>query len=75
MIFHIYKENLTLKLICNKICIVRQFWNNKSFIFLIGSVWSKNKLEAPGWEIEAGVRVTGRGRVGADGMVRQDTLS
>ena len=34
-----------------------------------GSVWSKNKLEAPGWEIEAGVRVTGRGRVGADGMV------
>uniref|UniRef100_A0A0B7AV64 L-type lectin-like domain-containing protein n=1 Tax=Arion vulgaris TaxID=1028688 RepID=A0A0B7AV64_9EUPU len=33
-----------------------------------GSVWSKNKVEAKGWEIEAGLRVTGRGRVGADGM-------
>ncbi|BFZ26129.1 hypothetical protein BsWGS_29168 [Bradybaena similaris] len=33
-----------------------------------GSVWSKNKLEAKGWEIEAGLRITGRGRVGADGM-------
>ncbi|CAG5130562.1 unnamed protein product [Candidula unifasciata] len=33
-----------------------------------GSVWSKNKLEAKGWEIEAGIRITGRGRVGADGL-------
>nr|KAI8752121.1 protein ERGIC-53-like [Biomphalaria glabrata] len=33
-----------------------------------GSVWSKNRLESKGWEIEAGVRVTGRGRIGADGM-------
>ncbi|XP_059173624.1 protein ERGIC-53-like isoform X2 [Physella acuta] len=33
-----------------------------------GSVWSKNKLESKGWEIEAGIRVTGRGRIGADGM-------
>ncbi|CAL1538589.1 unnamed protein product [Lymnaea stagnalis] len=33
-----------------------------------GSVWSKNKLESKGWEIEAGVRVTGRGRIGADGL-------
>ncbi|RUS83961.1 hypothetical protein EGW08_008267 [Elysia chlorotica] len=33
-----------------------------------GSVWSKNKLEGSGWMIEAGLRVTGRGRIGADGM-------
>ncbi|XP_012936628.1 protein ERGIC-53 [Aplysia californica] len=33
-----------------------------------GSVWSKNKLDSTGWEVEAGLRITGRGRVGADGM-------
>ncbi|GFN88970.1 ergic-53 like protein [Plakobranchus ocellatus] len=33
-----------------------------------GSVWSKNKLENNGWEIEAGLRIAGRGRIGADGM-------
>ncbi|KAK3764791.1 hypothetical protein RRG08_046430 [Elysia crispata] len=33
-----------------------------------GSVWSKNKLEGSGWMIEAGLRITGRGRIGADGM-------
>ncbi|XP_076438963.1 protein ERGIC-53-like [Babylonia areolata] len=33
-----------------------------------GSVWSKNTLMFPNWQIEVGVRVTGRGRIGADGM-------
>lgn len=42
---------------------------NFSLQTIAGSVWSKNKLEAKAWEIEAGFRITGRGRVGADGMV------
>ncbi|KAK7096012.1 protein ERGIC-53-like isoform X2 [Littorina saxatilis] len=33
-----------------------------------GAVWSKNPLQAPNWQIEVAVRVTGRGRIGADGM-------
>lgn len=34
-----------------------------------GSVWSKARLESSSWEIEAGLRISGRGRLGADGMV------
>lgn len=33
-----------------------------------GAVWSKNALMSPNWQIEVAVRVTGRGRIGADGM-------
>ncbi|XP_051866183.1 protein ERGIC-53 [Pristis pectinata] len=33
-----------------------------------GSVWTKNKLSFENWEIEVTFRVTGRGRVGADGL-------
>ncbi|XP_025083131.1 protein ERGIC-53-like isoform X1 [Pomacea canaliculata] len=33
-----------------------------------GSVWSKNPLVSQNWLLEVAVRVTGRGRIGADGM-------
>ncbi|KAK7442441.1 hypothetical protein BaRGS_00040523 [Batillaria attramentaria] len=33
-----------------------------------GAVWSKNQLVSPNWQIEVALRVTGRGRIGADGM-------
>ncbi|XP_055487028.1 protein ERGIC-53 [Leucoraja erinacea] len=33
-----------------------------------GSVWTKSKLTFENWEIEVTFRVTGRGRVGADGL-------
>lgn len=34
-----------------------------------GSVWTKNKAAFENWEAEITFRVTGRGRVGADGLV------
>uniref|UniRef100_UPI00398EBCE1 protein ERGIC-53 n=1 Tax=Pristiophorus japonicus TaxID=55135 RepID=UPI00398EBCE1 len=33
-----------------------------------GSVWTKSKFNSENWEIEVTFRVTGRGRVGADGL-------
>lgn len=33
-----------------------------------GRVWSNHKMTNPDWEIELFIRVTGRGRIGADGM-------
>ncbi|XP_043922091.1 protein ERGIC-53 [Protopterus annectens] len=33
-----------------------------------GSVWTKNKVAFENWEIEVTFRVTGRGRIGADGL-------
>ncbi|XP_072108375.1 protein ERGIC-53 isoform X1 [Mobula birostris] len=33
-----------------------------------GSVWTRSKLSFENWEIEVTFRVTGRGRVGADGL-------
>ena len=40
-----------------------------------GRVWSKTPLTADNWLLELKVRITGRGRVGADGMVRRRTRS
>ena len=34
-----------------------------------GWIWSKNSLGAENWLLDVKLRVTGRGRVGADGMV------
>lgn len=34
-----------------------------------GSVWTKNKSIFDNWEVEVTFRVTGRGRIGADGLV------
>lgn len=34
-----------------------------------GSVWTKNKSIFEYWEVEVTFRVTGRGRIGADGLV------
>ena len=34
-----------------------------------GRIWSKNTIENEDWEIEVSLRINGRGRVGADGMV------
>ncbi|XP_028658327.1 protein ERGIC-53 [Erpetoichthys calabaricus] len=33
-----------------------------------GSVWTKNKAKFENWEMEVTFRITGRGRVGADGL-------
>lgn len=38
-------------------------------IITTGAVWSKNPLVSPHWQLEVAVRITGRGRIGADGMV------
>lgn len=34
-----------------------------------GSVWTKTKAAFENWEVEVTFRVTGRGRIGADGLV------
>lgn len=36
----------------------------------LGWIWSKNTMTADNWLLDVKLRVTGRGRVGADGMVR-----
>ena len=38
-------------------------------IFTLGHVWSKNKNTNAHWEVELTFRVSGRGRIGADGLV------
>jgi TRAP-type C4-dicarboxylate transport system permease small subunit len=45
------------------------------FIFLeyfiyVGWIWTKNQMTADSWLLDVKIRVTGRGRVGADGMVK-----
>lgn len=39
-----------------------------------GSVWTKNKVNFDHWEAEVTFRVSGRGRMGADGLVRRHQL-
>lgn len=39
-----------------------------------GRIWSKTPLSADNWLLELKLRITGRGRVGADGMVRREKL-
>lgn len=39
-----------------------------------GSVWTKNKVNFDHWEAEVTFRVSGRGRMGADGLVRSHQL-
>lgn len=41
-----------------------------------GTVWTKNRVNFEHWEAEVTFRVSGRGRMGADGLVRRgcDTL-
>lgn len=36
-----------------------------------GTVWTKNKVNFEHWEAEVTFRVSGRGRMGADGLVRR----
>ena len=38
---------------------------------ITGGVWTKNLANFDHWSIEVVFKVTGRGRVGADGLVRQ----
>ena len=44
-------------------------WLSCGTVCCSGAVWSKNPLVSAHWQLEIGVRVTGRGRIGADGMV------
>lgn len=46
-------------------------FTDKKNSFILGWIWSKNPLTADHWLIDVKLRVTGRGRVGADGMVRR----
>ena len=36
---------------------------------VLGWIWTKNAMTADNWLLDVKLRVTGRGRVGADGMV------
>lgn len=40
-----------------------------------GSVWTKNIVNFEHWEAEVTFRVSGRGRMGADGLVRRGKTS
>lgn len=40
-----------------------------------GTVWTKNKVNFEHWEAEVTFRVSGRGRMGADGLVRRAETS
>lgn len=40
-----------------------------------GSVWTKNRVDFEHWEAEVTFRVSGRGRMGADGLVRRPETS
>ena len=36
-----------------------------------GAIWSKNPINFDYWEADISFRITGRGRIGADGLVRR----
>ena len=38
-------------------------------LMLLGFIWTKNKFTNEWWEVESAFRVSGRGRIGADGLV------
>jgi hypothetical protein len=44
------------------------------FYFASGAIWTKMKTNFEWWEADIIFRVTGRGRIGADGLVRIGTL-
>jgi len=50
---------------------LRFLFTDKKNSFVLGWIWSKNPLTADQWLLDVKLRVTGRGRVGADGMVRK----
>lgn len=39
-----------------------------------GSIWSKYQFPYENWEIEVHIRIEGKGKVGADGMVIKTAL-
>lgn len=39
-----------------------------------GAIWTKSKTNFDWWEVEIQFRVTGRGRLGADGLVSTHEL-
>lgn len=39
-----------------------------------GSVWTKSPVSFEHWEAEVAFRVSGRGRMGADGLVRRGKI-
>lgn len=36
-----------------------------------GAIWTKRQTEFDWWEIEVSFRISGRGRIGADGLVKR----
>jgi hypothetical protein len=39
------------------------------YFYPVGHIWTKNKYSSESFEIEVALKITGQGRVGADGMV------
>jgi hypothetical protein len=44
------------------------------FYFALGAIWTKVKTNFEWWEADIVFRITGRGRIGADGLVCIGTL-
>jgi hypothetical protein len=42
--------------------------------FSSGAIWTKMKTNFDWWEVDIIFRVTGRGRIGADGLVCMDNI-
>jgi hypothetical protein len=60
------------KILSALLCIsVVNFYN---FYFASGAIWTKMKTNFEWWEVDIIFRVTGRGRIGADGLVCIATL-
>ncbi len=64
------------RFVVKKVCKKKYFnlCGRRKFLFYFvfsGWIWSKNTLTADHWLLDVKLRVTGRGRVGADGMVRE----
>jgi hypothetical protein len=59
----------------NRESVVFLFVINSKHFFPTGFMWTTNKFTSEWWEIEGYFRVTGRGRVGADGFVRKQIIS
>ena len=49
-----------------------QLFGKMCLLLFQGFVWAKNVNTNPHWEVELTFKVSGRGRVGADGLVRSE---
>lgn len=64
-----FQHSLSLVVISDAIPSADQVRITPSLRSQRGSVWTKNKVNFENWEAEVTFRVSGRGRMGADGLV------